>query len=116
MYQDIRFSLRVMRRNAGFTAMIVLMLALGVGLNTVVFCWLQTIVLHPLPGVSHPSRLVSLIQADTGGAVSSRISYPDFADIAGLQQVFDGVLGTTPADVVLEIGGPGTGPPLMFWG
>jgi len=105
MYQDIRFSLRVMRRNAGFTAMIVLMLALGVGLNTVVFCWLQTIVLHPLPGVSHPSRLVSLIQADTGGAVSSRISYPDFADIAGLQQVFDGVLGTTPADVVLEIGG-----------
>lgn len=105
VWQDIRFGLRTLRRNPGFTATAVLMLALGVGVNTTVFCWLQTIVLHPLPGVSQPSRLMSLIQADAGGALSSRISYPDFRDLAGLRRVFAGVIGTTPADVILEING-----------
>src|SRR5579863_5793202 len=105
VWQDLRFGLRTLRRNAGFTATAALMLALGVGANTTVFCWVQTIVLHPLPGVSQPSRLMSLIQADAGGALSSRISYPDFRDLAGLRQVFAGVIGTTPADVILDIRG-----------
>lgn len=105
LWQDVRFGLRTLWRNPGFTATAALMLALGVGVNTMVFCWLQTIVLHPLPGVAQPSRLVSLIQADAGGALSSRISYPDFRDISSLQRVFAGVAGTTPADVILEING-----------
>ncbi len=105
VWQDLRFGLRTLWRNTGFTLTAVLMLALGVGTNTTVFCWVQTIVLHPLSGVSRPSRLMSVIQADAGGALSSRISYPDFRDLAGLRQVFVGVIGTTPADVILDIKG-----------
>jgi len=105
LWRDLRFAFRTLSKNAGFTAIAVLMLALGVGVNATVFCWLQTIVLHPITGVREPSRLMSLTHADAGGALSSRISYPDFRDLAGLRQVFAGVLGTSPADVILQING-----------
>jgi len=105
LWNDVRFAIRTLSKSAGFTAVAVVMLALGLGVNTTVFCWLQTIVLHPIPGVREPSRVVSLIQADAGGALSSRISYPDFRDLAGLQTAFAGVIGTTPAEVILEVNG-----------
>lgn len=105
MWRDVHFAVRTMTRNAGFTAIAVLMLALGLGVNTAVFCWLQTIVLHPIPGVREPSRLVTLIRSDSGGTLSSRLSYPDFRNLAGLQSVFAGVIGSSPADVILDVKG-----------
>src|SRR5581483_275266 len=105
VWQDLRFGLRALWKHPGFTSMAVLMLGLGVGVNTTVFCWLQTSVLHPLPGVSDSSRVKALIQADGSGTLSSRVSYSDFRDLAGLKQVFSGVIGTSPAEVILGING-----------
>src|SRR5215831_10967198 len=62
--KDVRFALRGLRRNPGFTAAAVLSLALGIGANTAIFSLFHALMLRLLP-VSRPQELVSLYR--TGG-------------------------------------------------
>lgn len=105
MFQDLRFTARMLRKNPGFAAAAIFTLALGFGVNTAVFCWTQTIVMTPIPGVADPARLLTVMQADRGNVLTSRMSYPDFRELEGLHDVFEGVLGTSPASVVLSWNG-----------
>ncbi|MBL8211276.1 MAG: ABC transporter permease [Bryobacterales bacterium] len=57
--QDVRYALRLLRRNAGFTAVAVLSLALGIGANTVIYSLMESILLRSLP-VADPESLVVL--------------------------------------------------------
>ena len=54
LFQDIRHALRMMARNPGFTLVVVLTLAIGIAASATVFGWVDTILLHPLPGVDRP--------------------------------------------------------------
>ncbi len=61
IWNDIRYALRLMRRNPGFTSVAVLSLALGIGANTAIYSLFETIMLRQLP-VEHPEQLVELVR------------------------------------------------------
>jgi predicted permease len=81
---DVRFALRTMRRNPGFTAAAVLSLALGIGANTTIFTLINTTLLAPIP-VERPSELVAAYTTDPVGSFGGLggllpMSHPNFED------------------------------------
>src|SRR5439155_19973634 len=58
-WQDLRFGLRMLRKNLGFTTVAILTVALGVGVNTTVFTAFNALALKPLP-VRNPAEVVRL--------------------------------------------------------
>jgi len=77
--RDLRLGLRMLRRNPGFTVLVILCLTLGIGANTAVFSWVEGILLRPYPLVSDQERLVTL----TGTVRDTRdeTSWPDLLDV-----------------------------------
>jgi MacB-like protein len=81
--QDVRFSLRKLRKSPGFTAVAVLTLALGIGANAVVFSVLNGLILRPL----HLPREQSLFAIDRGGIGFE--SYPNYLDLRDRNRSFE---------------------------
>ncbi|MEJ2082993.1 MAG: ABC transporter permease [Acidobacteriota bacterium] len=102
--RDLRFAIRQLLKHPGFTAVAVLSLALGIGATTTVFCWIQSVLLHPLPGVAEQDRMVVLVRTQGDDDQVDTINLPTVKDLAGLKEVFAGVIGsdTTPAYVTIN--------------
>ncbi|MFY9530763.1 MAG: ABC transporter permease [Candidatus Acidiferrales bacterium] len=77
--QDVRFGLRMLRRSPGFSLLAILCLTLGIGANAAVFSWVEGILFHPYPLVSHQERLVAL--SGTVGDERDETSWPDLLDL-----------------------------------
>jgi putative ABC transport system permease protein len=84
--QDLRYGLRTLAANPGFTATAVLSLALGIGANTAIFSILNAVMLRSLP-VEDPHRLVELRTGD-----SSYFTNPIWEQVRDHQQAFSGAL------------------------
>ncbi len=97
--QDLKLALRLLAKTPGFTAVVVLSLALGIGANTTVLCWMRHIVQEPLPGVADQSRIAALVSNEGGG----NLSLLDLRDFDTLHDVFAGVAGSqiTPASLTI---------------
>jgi predicted permease len=103
--QDVRFACRLLVKSPGFTAVAVLTLALGIGVNTAIFTWMKALVLEPLPGVPRPGELVMLAgQNRDGTGCCWGTSYPNYLDYQARARTVD-ILGYEIASVDLTVGG-----------
>jgi predicted permease len=88
---DLRFSLRTLTRNPGFTCVAMLTIALGIGANSAMFSVVQGVILAPLPFPA-PDRLVFLWQ-NRPGVPQLEASYPNFEDWERTARSFDSMSG-----------------------
>jgi predicted permease len=86
--QDVRYGLRTLAANPGFTATAVLSLALGIGANTAIFSILNAVLLRSLP-VEDPQRLVQL---RIGAEGDDELTNPIWEQVRDRQQAFSGAL------------------------
>ena len=93
LMQDIRYGVRLMTANPGFTAVAALSLALGIGANTTIFTVVNAVFLSPLP-VRDMSSLAMVFTTDSkqaGGALGNlmQVSYPNYVDFRDQNSVFE---------------------------
>jgi hypothetical protein len=74
---DVRYAVRSMRRNPGFSAIAITALALGIGANTAIFSVVNGVILQPLP-FREPDRLVRLGESFPNGGHNSSVSIPKY--------------------------------------
>lgn len=109
LLRDLRYGIRGLWRNPGFTVVSVLTLALGIGANTTIFSLLDQALLRALP-VADPQRLVVLsfagsnpghTQSDGGDTPGRRheFSYPMYRDLRDRNDVLSGIIAEFPATV-----------------
>ncbi|UCF16615.1 MAG: ABC transporter permease, partial [Phycisphaerales bacterium] len=103
LWQDIRYGFRMLVRNPGFSIVVVLVLALGIGANTAIFSVINTLLLRPLP-VKEPARLVPLFRYYPMRSSYSSFSYPDYLDFRNQNEVFSGLFAFSDIDLNLSSG------------
>jgi putative ABC transport system permease protein len=110
LWQDIRYGYRVLRKSPSFTIIAILTLALGIGANSTVFSWINATLLTPIPGMPHPSQVVSIVRGAPGD--NEPLSYLDFKDLRDRNHSFTGMtaFGLWPLSLT------GQGKPIRIWG
>ncbi|HXI91819.1 MAG TPA: ABC transporter permease, partial [Blastocatellia bacterium] len=89
LIQDLRFGIRLLLKNPGFSAVAVLALALGIGANTAIFSVVDAVLFRPLP-FDHPDRLVAVWEHDlTKGDDHDSVMAANYLDWRNRNQVFE---------------------------
>ena len=102
LLQDVRYGLRMLRKAPGLTAVILIMLTLGIGATTAMFTIFDAILLRPL-AYEKPDELVQLWEKRTDGPFhQTEFSYPDYLDMKQQNKVFSQMGGYSGSSVTLS--------------
>jgi len=107
LLQDVRYGVRMLLKNPGFTAVALLSLALGIGANTALFSVVDDVLLKSLP-VKKPEQLVVLSTITPLGEGPS-FSYPMFERLRATDQIFSGIFATHTRSARMEAPGAESG-------
>jgi predicted permease len=104
--QDVRISLRGLRARPGFTATVLLTLALGIGANAAIFSVMYAVLLKPLP-FAHSEQLVHIWET-LDGTIDKRseASFPDYADLRSRTRALSDVAGFQSTGVLIGVERP----------
>jgi len=91
---DLRYAVRTLLKNPGFSAVVVITLALAIGATTAIFSVMNAVLFRPLP-VEDPDRLVILMHRRS-------YSYPLFRDIQDRQRLFSGIFASSGQQPVYQ--------------
>ena len=112
LWQDVKYSLRLLAKSPGFTAVTVLTLVLGIGANTTIFSWINSTLLNPVPGVANTSELVA-VSLGKNAQNPFPLTYPDFAHLRERAHSFTGLVGFS---ITNTMNLTGAGKPERIWG
>jgi putative ABC transport system permease protein len=101
-WQDVRYGFRLMLRNPGFTAVVILTLALGIGVNTAIFSVAHTVLFRPLPYPSQ-ERLLWITNYDSRFK-QEMVPGPDYFDWRSQSRTLDGVMAYNYGSEKLAVG------------
>src|SRR5208283_6819 len=112
-WKDARYAARVLAKSPGFTLVVVLSLALGIGANTAIFSLVNAYFLRPMP-VDDPDRLVAvyLTSPRRWGRDIGNFSYPDLSDYRRADPGFSDLMGSSG----LPLSMTGGEKPELIWG
>ena len=111
LWQDLRYTVRMMAGNRGFTAVAVLALALGIGANSVIFSVVNAVLLRSLP-YPEPDRIVMVFESDLKKQSQEAIAGANFLDWREQNQVFENLAAYRQDTFSLT----GTDRPERAWG
>ena len=100
---DVRYAIRSLAKNPGFSLTVIAVLALGIGLNSAVFTMLKGLALAPLGGVDRSASLVVMF-GETSSGRQLRVSYPDYRHIRENHTGFSELFGSSLLTVSLGKG------------
>ena len=99
LWQDLRYGARMLWKKPGFTLIVVITMALGIGANTAIFSVINSLLLRPLP-VERPDEVVAISRGDGTAATASYLDYLYYRD---QNQVFSGLAASALVGVALGL-------------
>src|SRR5438034_3836432 len=103
MLQDLRYGLRLLVRNPGFSLLAVGCLTLAIGANAAVFSWIEGILLRPFPLVADQNRIFA-VAGTNRGAERDDVSWPDFKDLERSCTLVEAFIGDKITGTTLSVG------------
>jgi len=104
LLQDVRYAIRSFAKAPGFTALALLTIAVGIGVNATVFSFVNALLLRPAPAVRDPRTLVSVFTSDFSSGLFGTSSYPDYLSIKEDATAFEGLAAFTESAANMAVG------------